>query len=186
MAKRTAIESEKQPTGKEIRTPADTTIKVFNTTFDDVKGTVDEANKDLQKSAQDAKSKHLNISAFKVVKGLADAFKNAKNPSIASEKLAGWLANFDKLREYFKLDEHANLQGRFLKPGVIGDPPREKDEDGVVDMRPSYLRQPGASAVEPARPNPVADLAAKAGAKTQGDDPIDRVGRGPEHKPKLN
>jgi hypothetical protein len=188
MAKRTTIESDKQPSGKEIRTPDTQTIKNFNSTFDDVKATVDEANKDLQDSAKNAKSKHLNISAFKVVKGLVDAFKNAKNPSIASEKLAAWLANFDKLREHFKLDEHANLQGRFLKAGTIGDdgkPPRGTDEDGEPDMRPDHLRQPGASAAsaEPGaqRPNPVADLAARAGAQTQ---PIDNVGRGPEHKPK--
>lgn len=182
MGKRTSIETDQKPSGKEIRTPDKQTIKVFNSTFDDVKATVDDANKDLQESAKTAKSKHLNISAFKVSKGLFDGFRNAKNPSIASEKLAAWLANFDALRDYFELDKHANLQGRFLKPGVIGDVngvPREKDEDGELDPRPSHLRQPGASAAEP-RPNPVADLAAKSGAKTQGDGekPIDQVGRG--------
>lgn len=182
MGKRTTIEREEPASGKEIRTPDKQTIKNFASTFDDVRETIDEANKDLKDSATNAKSKHLNISAFKVTKGLLDRFRAAKNSSIASEKLASWLANFDKLREYFKLDEHANLQGRLFAEGVIGgEPPREADEDGVPDMRPRHLLQPGASAAEPSKPNPVADLAAKSGAKTQGenaDDPINRVGRG--------
>lgn len=179
MAKRTTIEADRQPTGKEIRTPADQTIKIFNSTFDDVKSTVDEANKDLQESAKDAKSKHLNLSAFKVVKGLFDSFKKAKNESIASEKMAAWLANFDKLRTYFELDKIANLQGRMLAPGVIGSKPeRETDEDGEPDMRPDFIRQPGASAAEPAKSNPVRDLAEKTGATVS---PIDQVGRGKTH-----
>lgn len=181
MAKRTTVESEQQPSGKEIRTPADQTVKVFNSTFDDVRSTVDEANGELKEAAAEAKKKHLHLSAFKDVKKLYDAFKRAKNQSIAAEKLAGYLANFDKLRKYFKLDEHANLQGRMFAEGEIGGkPPRDTDEDGEVDMRPDHLRQPGASAAEP-KVNPVAELAAKTGAKTQ--DPIDNVGRG---GPKLN
>jgi len=181
MAKRSTIESDKQPSGKEIRTPDKQTIKNFNSTFDGVKTTVDEANKELQDSAKNAKSKHLNISAFKVAKGLFDGFRNAKNPSIASEKLAAWLANFDALREYFELDKHANLQGRFLKPGTIGgaEPvtavpdvngvPRGTDEDGELDPRPSHLRQPGASATS--------------AVDKIKEDALSKVGRGPQPKP---
>ena len=185
MAKRTSIESEKQPSGKEIRIPADTTIKSFNSAFCDVKETVDGANEELKDAADVAKKKHLNLSAFKTAQKLYDSFQNAKNQSIAAEKLAAWLANFDKLRKYFKLDEHANLQGRMFAEGEIGggggdtdeEPGREVQEDGEPDDRPRHLRQPGASAA-----GHVQDLAAKAGAKTS--DPIDQVGRGPG--PKLN
>lgn len=186
MGKRTTIEADKQPSGKEIRIPADTTVRDFNSAFDEAKGTVDGANEELKDAADVAKKKHLNLSAFKDIKKLFDAFQRAKNQSIAAEKLAGYLANFDKLRKYFKLDEHANLQGRMFGEGEIGgEPGRDTDEDGEPDVRPRHLRQPGASAatVEPGappRPNPVADLAAKSGAKTQGDgdNPIDKVGRG--------
>jgi hypothetical protein len=174
MPKRTTMESDQKPSGKEIRIPSDGTIKSFNSTFCDVKETVDGANEELKDAADIAKKKHLNLSAFKTVQKLADAFHNAKNQSIAAEKLATWLANFDKLRKYFKLDEHANLQGRMFGEGEIGgEPPREKDEDGEPDMRPTHLRQPGASAASV--PNPVQELAEKTGAKTQ---PIDQLGRG--------
>lgn len=177
MAKRTSIETEQQPSGKEIRIPADGTIKSFNSEFCDVKETVDDANGKLKDAADIAKKKHLNLSAFKVAQKLAGAFHNAKNQSIAAEKLAAWLANFDKLRKYFKLDEHANLQSRMFGEGEIGsEPARELDEDGEPDPRPTHLRQPGASAAS----NPVSDIAAKAGAKSSGVDPIDKVGRGPK------
>jgi hypothetical protein len=180
MPKRTTIEADREPSGKEIRIPADTTIKSFNSTFDDVKETVDGANESLKDAADSAKKKHLNLPAFKDVKKLYDAFNRAKNQSIAAEKLAGYLANFDKLRKYFKLDEKANLQGRMFAEGEIGgEPPREADEDGEPDVRPRHLRQPGASAA-----SHVQDLAAKAGAKTSDTDPINQVGRGPG--PKLN
>lgn len=162
MGKRTTIETDQQPSGKEIRTPAPGTIKVFNSTFDDVKSTIDDANEELKGAADEAKKKHLHLGAFKVVKGLYDSLKKAKNESIAGEKLAKWLANFDRLREYFKLDELANLQGRMFAEGEIGGtPPRATDEDGQPDMRPHHLRQPGASAAT----NPVQDLAAKAGGR---------------------
>lgn len=175
MAKRTTIEADKEPSGKEIRIPADNTVKVFNSTFDDVRSTVDDANDELKTAANEAKKKHLNLSAFKDVKKLYDAFQRAKNQSIAAEKLAGYLANFDRLRKYFKLDEKANLQGRMFAEGEIGTkPPREADEDGEPDLRPDHLRQPGASAA-----SVVQDLAAKTGAKTSdGANPIDQVGRG--------
>jgi hypothetical protein len=180
MAKRTSIESEQQPTGKEIRLPADSTIKTFNTEFCDVQETVDDANEKLKDAADVAKKKHLNLWAFKVCQKLYDAFKSAENESLASEKLAIKLAQFDKMRKYFKLDELAGLQGRLFGEGEIGSKPeRETDEDGEPDMRPDHLRQPGASAAS-GKPNPVADLAAKSGAKTQGDSPIDQVGRGPK------
>ena len=179
MAKRTTMETDQQPSGKEIRTPADQTVKVFNSTFDDVKATVDDANEELKTAADEAKKKHLHLSSFKDVKKLYDAFKRAKNQSIAAEKLAAYLANFDKLRKYFKLDEHANLQGRMFGEGEIGSSadvngvPRDIQEDGEPDDRPTHLRQPGASAA-----SVVQDLASKTGAKTQ--DPIDQVGRGPK------
>lgn len=178
MAKRTTIEAEKQPTGKEIRTPADSTIKIFNSAFDSAKDTIDEANKELSEAGKDAKAKFLNLSAFKTVKTLADGFKNAKNQAIAGEKLAHFLAVFDKLRKYYKLDESAGLQGRMFAEGEIGDKPeRAVDEDGEPDMRPDHLRQPGASAA-----SVVQDLAAKSGAKTsEGTDPIDGIGRGKPH-----
>lgn len=179
MAKRTTIESDKQATGKEIRLPAESTIKSFNSAFDDVRETIDAANTELKDAADIAKKKHLNLSAFKDIKKLYDGFKKAKNESIASEKLGGYLAVFDELRAFFKLDQLANLQGRMFAKGEIGSKPeRSTDEDGEPDMRPDHLRQPGASAAS----NPVADLAAKSGAKTQAD-PIDQVGRG---GPKLN
>lgn len=184
MGKRTTIETEQQPSGKEIRVPAPGTIKVFNATFDDVKVTIDDANEELKGAADEAKKKHLHLGAFKVAKGLYDSLKKAKNESIAAEKLAKWLANFDKLRDFFKLDELANLQGRMFGEGEIGGvPPRGTDEDGEPDMRPDFRRQPGASAAEPKPSNPVADLAAKAGVKTQNadDDPINKVGRGKPH-----
>lgn len=178
MAKRTTIESDKQATGKEIRVPTDSTVKTFNSTFDSVKETVDEANTQLKDAGEIAKKKHLNLSAYKVAKKLYDSFKSAKNESIAAEKLASWLAGFDKLRTFFELDQHANLQGRMFAEGEIGaKPARERDEDGEEDPRPDHLRQPGASVAS----NPVADIAAKAGAKTTGgDDAIDQVGRGPK------
>jgi len=179
MGKRTTIEADKQPTGKEIRTPADSTVKVFNSTFDDVKGTIDEANEELKDAAKAAKGKHLNLSAFKHVKKLFDSFHGAKNESIAAEKLAAYLANFDKLRKYYKLDELANLQGRMFAEGEIGGAPeREVDEDGEPDLRPTHLRQPGASAA-----SVVQDLATKTGASVNPDGPapIDQVGRGKPH-----
>lgn len=176
MGKRTTIESEKQPTGKEIRLPAKATIKTFSSVFDDVKETIDGANEQLKTAADEAKAKHLNLWAYKTAKKLYDDFHAAENDALAAEKLAIKLSNFDECRKYFGLDEIANLQGRLFGEGAIGSaPPRESDEDGEPDMRPDHLRQPGASAAS----NPVADLAAKAGAKTQGgDDPLDQVGRG--------
>lgn len=182
MGKRTTVEADKPASGKEIRTPADQTVKNFTSTYDDVKNTIDEANEELKESAKNAKGKHLNLSAYKVVKGLYDGFHKAKNESIASEKMARFLANFDKLRNFFKLDELANLQGRMIAVGEIGESgPRETEDDGEPDLRPRHLRQPGASVTS----NPVADLAAKAGAKTSGeggdDDPVNRVGRGKPH-----
>lgn len=179
MAKRTSIQSEQQPTGKEIRLPADTTIKTFNSEFCEAQEIVDDANEKLKDAADVAKKKHLNLWAFKVCQKLYEAFKSAENESLASEKLAIKLAQFDKMRKYFKLDELAGLQGRLFGEGEIGggEPPRKRDEDGEPDMRPNHLRQPGASAADH-----IKDLAAKAGAKPAGDDAIDKVGRGPESK----
>lgn len=177
--KRTTIEAERPATGKEIRLPAIKTIKEFNSAYDDVKTTIDEANKQLKTDAEAAKKGHLNMWAFKAVKKLFDDFEAADNEVLASEKLAIKLAQFDELRKHYKLDELANLQGRMFGVGEIGSkaPPRELDEDGEPDPRPNHLRQPGASAAEPAKSNPVADMAEKAGAKTN---PIDSVGRGPK------
>lgn len=181
MGKRTTIEADKQPTGKEVRLPAKATIKNFNAAFDEAKETIDKANEELKVSADEAKAKHMNMWSFKVCKKLYDDFHAADNDALASEKLAIKLSQLDEHRKYFDLDGLANLQGRMFGVGEIGTkPPRETDEDGEVDMRPDHLRQPGASAAEP-KVNPVAELAAKTGAKTQ--DPIDNVGRG---GPKLN
>jgi hypothetical protein len=181
MGKRTSIESEQQPKGKEIRLPAKSTITTFNSEFCDAQESIDEANEGLKKAAEEAKAKHLDIWAFKICQKLYSGVKNAKNEALAAEKLAIKLAQFDKMREHFKLDELANLQSRMFAEGEMGsgtNPPRKTDEDGEPDMRPNHLRQPGASAAEA-----VKDLAAKTGAKTSTD-PIDNVGRGPS--PKLN
>lgn len=181
MAKRTTIEQEQQPSGKEIRLPADTTVKTFNSEFCDAKETIDDANGRLKDAADVATKKHLNLWAFKVCQKLFADFKGAKNEALASEKLAIKLAQFDRMRKYFKLDELAGLQGRMFGEGEIGGKPeRTVDEDGEPDMRPDHLRQPGASVS-----NPVAELAAKTGAKMKTDSgsPIDKVGRGTD---KLN
>ena len=192
MGKRTTIEKEDSPSGKEIRTPANPTIKTFNSVYDEVNETITGANDELKAAADVAKKKHLGIAAYKAVKKLYDGYQKAKNQSIAAEKLATFLANFDKLREYFKLDDLANLQGRMLAVGEIGSsgeekpssdddelPPSDEADEDAKDFRPSYLKQPGASVTS----NPVQDLADKAGAKTSGATPIDQVGRGPQ---KLN
>jgi hypothetical protein len=175
MGKRTTIESEKQPTGKEIRLPAKSTVKTFDNAFTEAKETIDDANAGLKTAADEAKSKHLNLWAFKTVRKLFDDFHAAENEALASEKLAIKLAQFDELRKSYKLDELANLQGRLFGEGEIGSKPeRAVDEDGELDMRPDHLRQPGASAA-----SVVQDLAAKSGAKTSdGADPLDQIGRG--------
>lgn len=173
MAKKTTTASGEEPTGKEVRIPADGTVKVFNAAFNEAHEAIDEANEGLKDASDTAKKKHLHIPSFKVAKTLFDKFGDgeAKN----AEKLAVWLANFDKYRGYFKLDELANLQGRMFAEGEIGSkPPRELDEDGEEYPRPDHLRQPGASAAS----NPVQDMATKAGAKTSNVTPIDQVGRG--------
>ena len=186
MAKKTTTESGQEPTGKEIRIPADGTIKVFNSAFNEAHEEIDTANEALKDAADIAKKKHLHIPSFKVCKTLYDKFGDGEGKN--AEKLAAWLANFDKYRKYFKLDELANLQGRLFADGEIGggatatgEPEREVDEDGEPDMRPNHLRQPGASAAEA-----VQNMAAKAGAKTSSTPPIDEVGRGPRRDPKLN
>lgn len=178
MPKKTTTESGQEPTGKEIRVPADSTIKTFNGVFNDVAETIDSANEELKDASDIAKKKFLHIPSFKVVKTLYDKYGDgdAKN----AEKLAVYLANFDKYRKFYKLDELANLQGRMFAEGEIGaKPPRATDEDGEPDMRPDHLRHQGASAAS----NPVQEMAEKAGAKTSNVTPIDKVGRG---DPKLN
>lgn len=189
MAKRTSIESEQQPTGKEIRLPADSTIKTFNAAFCEAQETVDETNERLKDAADIAKKRHLNVWAFKICQKLYADVKNAKNEARASEKLAVKLAQLDKIRKYFKLDELASLQGRMFAEGEIGakgEPAREIQEDGEPDDRPRHLRQPGASAAsaEPgAAAKAVQDLAAKSGA-TLPDANLDKIGRGkPRGKP---
>jgi hypothetical protein len=183
MGKRTTMESEKQPTGKEIRLAAKATVKTFDSAFSEAKETIDQANEDLKTAAGEAKSKHLNLWAFKTVRKLFDDFHGAENEALASEKLAIKLAQFDELRKQYKLDELAGLQGRLFAEGEIGGSedvngvPREVDEDGEDDPRPTHLRRPGASAA-----SVVQDLAAKSGAKTSDDpDPIDGIGRGKPH-----
>lgn len=188
MGKRTSIESEQQATGKEIRLPADSTIKTFNSEFCEVQETVDEANDRLKDAADIAKKKHLNVWAFKVCQKLFDDVKNAKNEALASEKLAVKLAQFDKMRKYFKLDELAGLQGRMFAEGEIGSTPKGDDEDEIEaseddkDLRPRHLRQPGASvtSAEPdAAAKAVQDLAARTGASLRTDEAdVAKVGRG--------
>lgn len=176
MAKKTTTSGE-EPTGKEIRLPNKDTIKNFNVAFNQAHEEIDGVNERLKDAADVAKKKHLHMPSFKVVKNLFDKLGDgdAKN----AEELAAWLSHFDEYRAYYKLDELANLQGRLFGKGEIGSKdvngvPREVDEDGEADPRPSHLRQPGASAAS----NPVQDLADKAGAKTSNVTPIDQVGRG--------
>jgi hypothetical protein len=160
MGKRTSIESEQQPSGKEIRLPSKATISTFNAEFCDAQDAIDETNATLKEAADTAKKKHLNIWAFKICQKLYSDVKNAKNEALAAEKLAIKLAQFDEMRKHFKLDDLANLQGRMFAEGEMGAAPERKiDEDG-------------ASAADHVR-----DLAAKSGAETG---PIDRVGRGPK------
>jgi hypothetical protein len=175
MAKKTVTESGEAPTGKEIRVPADSTIKSFNVAYNSAGEEMDTVKETLKDASDIAKKKFLHMPSFKVVKTLFDNLGDgdAKN----AEKLAVWLANFDKFRKYYKLDELANLQGRMFAEGEIGSkPPREPDEDGEPDMRPDHLRHTDASAAS----NPVRDMAEKAGAKTSNVTPIDHVGRGPK------
>ncbi len=177
MGKRTAIETEQKATGKEIRLPAESTIKAFNSEFCDVQETIDEANERLKTAAEEAKTKHLNVWAYKICQGLYEAVKSAKNEALAAEKLAVKLAQFDRMRAYFKLDQLANLQGRMFGEGEMGsgdEPAREIQEDGEPDDRPRHLRQPGASAAEA-----VKNLAEQSGATVRPDEGnLGGVGRG--------
>lgn len=178
MAKKTTTESGEQPTAKEIRLPADTTIKVYNSAFTEATEAMDATKEELKDASDIAKKKHLHMPSFKVAKTLYDNWGDGDAKS--AEKLAVWLANFDKYRKYFKLDELASLQGRMFGEGEIGSKSETEEEDSgeqEEDLRPRHLRQPGASAA-----SVVQDLAAKSGAKTSDDpDPIDGVGRGKPH-----
>lgn len=173
-----------EPTEKEVRVANAATMKSYATSMDVAAEAIGEAREELSDATDIAKKKHLYVPAFKVAKGLHDAVKDAKNESIAAEKLAKWLYQFDQARKHFKLDELAKLQGRMFADGPIGEkdgePPRERDEDGEEDPRPRHLRQPSASAasVEPgAAAKAVQDLAAKSGA-TLPDANLDKIGRG--------
>lgn len=200
MAGKKTTASGETPTGKEIRLASVGTIRSFSSATDSANETIDDARKELGDAKDVAIKGHLFIAAFKAAKDLHDAMQAAKNPSIAAEKLAKWLANFDHYRKHFKLDELANLQGRMFGVGEIGgaesragdEPPREPDEDGQPDVRPRHLRQPGASAASPepgGAAQAVRDLASKAGATPRGDeDQLKGLGKGPDEKPsgKLN
>lgn len=176
--KRTTTESGAEPTGKEIRLPAVGTMRSFGSAMDAAAETVEDAKKDLGESREAAVKNALLPKPYKLAKDLHDAVKDAKNESIAAEKLAQFLAHLDHYRKFFKLDELANLQGRMFKTGPIGtkaeEPPRETQEDGEPDDRPRHLRQPGASAAEA-----VKGLAEKAGATMRADESnLGSVGRG--------
>lgn len=178
--KKTTTASGEEPTGKEIRLPSQGTMKSFGSAVDAATEAVDDAKKDLGESRDAAVKNALLPKPYKLAKDLHDAVKEAKNESIAAEKLAQFLAHFDHYRKFFKLDELANLQGRMFKTGPIGtkaddnEPPRETQEDGEPDDRPRHLRQPGASAADA-----VKDLAQKAGATPRADESnLGNVGRG--------
>jgi hypothetical protein len=181
MAKKTTTESGQEPTGKEIRTPADTTIKVFNVAYNSAGEEMDTVKETLKDASDIAKKKFLHMPSFKVVKTLFDNWGDgdAKN----AEKLAVWLANFDKYRKYYKLDELGNLQGRMFAEGEIGSKPEDEipDDEETEDLRPRHLRQPGASVTSDQPKNPVQEMAEKSGAKTSNVTPIDQVGRGKPH-----
>ena len=183
MAKKTTTASGHEPTGKEIRTPADSTIKVFNVAYNTAGEEIDTVKETLKDASDIAKKKFLHMPSFKVVKTLFDNWGDgdAKN----AEKLAVWLANFDKYRKYYKLDELGNLQGRMFGEGEIGGNPESDDSeeipDGEEDLRPRHLRQPGASVTSDQPKNPVQEMAEKSGAKTSSVTPIDQVGRGKPH-----
>lgn len=190
MAGKKTTATGEEPTGKAIRVPQVGTMKTYNSAANEVANTIDGAREELKDAGDIAKKAHLFIPAFNVAKGLHDGVKDAKNESIAAEKLAKWLVQFDHARKFFKLDELANLQGRLFPVGPIGSgsdddaPPRDTDEDGEPDMRPDHLRQPGASvtSAEPsAAQRAVEELAAKAGATPRADDDsLKGVGRGPK------
>lgn len=182
--KKATTASGEEATGKEIRLPAVGTMKSFGSAIDAAAETIDDAKKDLSESREAAMKNALLPKPYQLAKNLRDAVKSAKNESIAAEKLAQFLAHFDHYRQFFKLDELANLQGRMFKTGPIGsgkpaaaeDAPRETDEDGEQDLRPRHLRQPGASAAEAVR-----ELAERSGASTRPDEGnLDKLGRGRE------
>ena len=183
MAGKKTTTAGEEPTGKAIRLPSDGTVKVYNSAYTDAMEGMDDIKETLKDATDVAKKKHLNPWAFRLVKGLFDKFCDGDPKK--GETLAMRLAQFDKLRAYFKLDEFANLQGRLMPEGEMGSPPREKDEDGEPDMRPDHLCQPGASAAEPSSAtDAVRELAAKAGATPRADDDaLKNVGRGKGKEP---
>lgn len=179
--KKTTTASGEEPTGKEIRLPSVGTMKSYGSAVDAAQETIDDAKEDLSESRDAAVKNHLMPRPYKLAKDLRDAVKDAKNESIAAEKLAQFLAHFDHYRKHFKLDELANLQGRLLPTGPIGtpreddeEPGREIQEDGEPDDRPRHLRQPGASAAAA-----VQAMAEKAGVTPRADEGnLDKLGRG--------
>lgn len=177
MAGKKTTTSGAEPTGKEIRLPAAGTMKSYGSAVDAAQETIDDARKDLGESRDAAVKNHLLPKPYKLAKDLRDAVKSAKNESIAAEKLAQFLAHFDHYRKHFRLDELANLQGRLLPTGPIGErsePGRDVDEDGEEDPRPRHLRQPGASAAAA-----VQEMAEKAGVTPRADEGnLGKVGRG--------
>lgn len=171
----------KEPTGKEIRIPTVAAIKSFAVAATENTDSKVELAETFQVAKDEATKKHVELKPFNHAKQLHDDVVNAKNQSIAAEKLARWLSHFDHYRKHFKLDELANLQGRMFKEGPIGgnpeEPGREIQEDGQPDDRPRHLRQPDASAESGTEA--VRSMAAQAGAKmSDGTNPIDQVGRG--------
>jgi len=164
MAKKTTVSGE-EPTGKAIKLISESAFRSHHKSATGLKTEIAELTGELGSLTKAAvNDKHLDGGAYRTAAGLAK-----KSP----EKLASWLASFDRYRELLKLDETANLQGRLALDGA-GEPADAEIDDDAVDLRPGFLRQPGASVAS----NPVQDLAAKAGAKTPGAEPIDKVGRG--------
>lgn len=185
--KSTTTAAGEKPTEKEIRIPSKGTMRVYNEALTECIEAKNDAAENLKDATAVAKKGHLHPAAFKAVKALYDAVKTAKNESIAAEKLARYLAQFDEARKFFRLDELAKLQGRMFGVGEIGgdgdpdEPGRELQEDGEPDDRPRHLRQPGASAADHVRA-----LAEQTGASQRADEEhLKGVGKGPTNN-KLN
>lgn len=135
--------------------------------------------------------KNLNSIAYGWIKKLAKIQK-MQDQGKAREKVAAILASFDHMRDILDLDDFAQLQGRMFSDGT-GRPSAEvtgEDDEETRDLRPRHLRQPGASAQE--EPNAAVNtatehvraLAAGTGATLPSDeDPLNKLGRGPQHKP---
>lgn len=151
--------------GKSIRVMNESAFNAFHKTAKNLRGRVDTATEALGKHVKEAeKDKGLNGKGYAFCRQL-DKMLEAKVPK--PDTVAEILAAVDHYREYLKLDERCNLQGRLQFDGTgkpskqiqeeaaAGDDAAEEaateGEDDTRDLRPGFLRQPGASAAEDVR-----------------------------------